>query len=246
MNDESMRDLVWSELDRSQATGASVQEYLQAVVERTAEVVGVPGSFSISVMLYGQPVTVATSDRLAWEADQVEFDAVDGPCVESMATGALCTDIDLEAETRWPAWAAMANLIGFRSAAAVPGALGPSDWLALNLYSVEPDAFPAATVHRAERFLAEVARTLPVALRLSEQNRLVAQLQEALASRATIDQALGVLMAQNRCSRDDAFGILRRASQHRNVKLRDVAAAVINRFTGHPASTTAAFRVDGR
>ena len=44
---------------------------------------------------------------------------------------------------------------------------------------------------------------------------------------------------------DEAFGILRRASQNRNVKLRDVAAAVIARFTGHEPATAPAFRTGG-
>ena len=83
---------------------------------------------------------------------------------------------------------------------------------------------------------------MPVAVRLARQSTEVAHLQQALVSRSTIDQALGVLMGQNRCSRDEAFGILRRASQNRNIKLRDVAAAVIDRYTGHPASPPSTFR----
>ena len=43
-------------------------------------------------------------------------------------------------------------------------------------------------------------------------------------------------MTQNQCTPETAFGILRRASQNRNVKLRDVAATIIERFTGHPAA----------
>lgn len=245
MTENALRDVVWHELDRSLRSTDSVQEYLQSTVQRTADVLGVEGSYSISVMLYDHPVTVATTDRLAWEADQVEFDTEDGPCVEAMRTGALTTGIDLSTETRWPAWAAVASLLGFHSAAGIPGAVAPDSWLALNLYSTEADAFDAGVIGRGQEFLSEIARTLPVALRLTEQNRLLAQLQEALASRAAIDQALGVLMAQNRCTQDEAFGILRRASQNRNVKLRDVAAAVISRFTGHEAATAPAFRTGG-
>lgn len=242
MSESAVRDLVWHELDRSLKSTDSVQEYLQSVVQRTADVLGVEGSYSISLILHDHPWTVATTERFAWEADQVEFDTAEGPCVEAMRTGALTTDVDLSSETRWPAWAAVASLLGFRSAAGIPAAVAPDSWLALNLYSTETDAFGVDVIGRGQQFLTEIARTLPVALRLAEQNRLLTQLQEALASRATIDQALGVLMGQNRCTRDEAFGILRRASQNRNVKLRDVAAAVISRFTGHEAATLPAFR----
>ena len=52
-------------------------------------------------------------------------------------------------------------------------------------------------------------------------------------------------MAQNRCSRDEAFALLRRASQHRNLKLREVARTVIERFTGHEAAEPPPFRAPG-
>jgi hypothetical protein len=88
-------------------------------------------------------------------------------------------------------------------------------------------------VDRAQQFVEVLALTLPLALQITRRASQVAQLQEALASRSTIEQALGVPMAQNRCTRDDAFGLLRRASQNRNIKLRDVASAIIHRFSGH-------------
>lgn len=55
----------------------------------------------------------------------------------------------------------------------------------------------------------------------------VAQLREALASRATIEQAKGMLMVTRRCSADEAFELLRGLSQDTNVRLADVAAALI-------------------
>ncbi|MEU4143773.1 ANTAR domain-containing protein [Streptomyces parvulus] len=52
------------------------------------------------------------------------------------------------------------------------------------------------------------------------------QLRRAIASRPVIDQARGVLMALHSCTSDEAWDILREASQLSNTKLRDVAAAV--------------------
>lgn len=59
-------------------------------------------------------------------------------------------------------------------------------------------------------------------------------MREALASRAAIDQALGVIMAQERCTSAQAFDVLRSASQNRNVKLRDVAREVVSSVSGEP------------
>jgi AmiR/NasT family two-component response regulator len=55
-----------------------------------------------------------------------------------------------------------------------------------------------------------------------------------MASRTTIDQALGILMGQLHCTADDAFAVLRNMSQDTNTKLREVAAAIITRTTGAP------------
>ncbi len=60
--------------------------------------------------------------------------------------------------------------------------------------------------------------------------------------RSTIDQAIGVLMAQERCTADEAFALLRQHSQHNNRKLREVATDLIVRVSGHPPATPAAFR----
>ena len=241
MSDDAFRHTVWTRLERSLAETSSVGDYLHAVVPHTGSLIGVDGSYSLSILLYGELFTVATTDRLAWDADQVEFDTEGGPCVVALREGIDTGLIDLRTETRWPAWSEVSSLLGFRSAAGIPVELAPGEWIAINLYAPEPDAFTGEPLKRAKLFGEELARTLPTALRLTEQAQLAAQLQEALASRSTIDQALGVLMAQNRCDRDVAFGILRRASQHRNLKLREVAAAVIERYTGHAAAEPPAF-----
>lgn len=236
MDDDAFRHHVWTRLERSLARTSSVQEYLQDAVVETGPLLEVEGSFSLSILLYGNLLTVATTDRLAWDADQVEFDTEGGPCVEALRNGTDTGVIDLRVEERWPAWTAVSTMLGFQAAAGVPADLGPGQRIALNLYTADPDGLNGDGLRRARLFNQEVARTVPTALRLTEQAQLAQHLQEALANRSTIDQALGVLMAQNRCSRDVAFGILRRASQHRNLKLREVAAAVIERFTGHPAA----------
>jgi AmiR/NasT family two-component response regulator len=62
-----------------------------------------------------------------------------------------------------------------------------------------------------------------------ELRELVAQLQDALANRAVIEQAKGMIMAQSRCTSDQAFDVLRRASQRTNRKVRDIATELVSR-----------------
>jgi hypothetical protein len=246
MLDAAFRHQVWTRLEPALRESASVEGYLQAATDMIEEVIGVVGSYSISTTLYGNLVTLGTSDRAAWEADQVEFDTESGPCVDALRTGAVFTAIDLEVERRWPAWSAVASLLGFRSAAGIPAEISPGHRIAINLYAPTPNEFGGEVALRATLFAEEVARTIPAAIRLFEADERVSQLEQALASRSTIDQALGVLMAQNKCTPDTAFGILRRASQNRNVKLRDVAASIIERFTGHPAAEPPRFQQASR
>ncbi|MFY9774201.1 MAG: ANTAR domain-containing protein [Trebonia sp.] len=65
---------------------------------------------------------------------------------------------------------------------------------------------------------------------------LTDQLRASLASRSVIDQALGVIMTQQRCTATEAFDILRSASQNRNVKVREIADQIIASIAGQPPS----------
>ncbi|WHP18855.1 ANTAR domain-containing protein [Cellulomonas sp. ES6] len=60
----------------------------------------------------------------------------------------------------------------------------------------------------------------------------VEDLTRALHSRPVIDQAIGVIMAQSRCSPARAMQILRSASQHRNRKVHDVASSIVEQVAG--------------
>jgi AmiR/NasT family two-component response regulator len=99
---------------------------------------------------------------------------------------------------------------------------------ALNVYSTEPAAF--ASPESLEAGL-EVAEVVAVAVanadshwQLGEQAR---NMRLAMESRAVIEQAKGVLMAQRRVDADVAFEILRDASQRYNRKLRDIATGIV-------------------
>jgi hypothetical protein len=237
-----LRVNVRQQLSTTLAAAGDLEGYLQSAVEGVSALLELDGSFTLSTTFDGRPVTVATSDRNAWQADQVEFDASDGPCFELLQTRKPPEQVDLATERRWPAWSGVAGLLGFRSAAAVGLELDSGDRMVLNGYSTTDALLSEEALDRSQQFMEELGYTIPVAIRLNKWAADVAHLQEALVSRSTIDQALGVLMAQNRCSRDEAFGLLRRASQNRNVKLRSVAVAIIERYTGHPAAPPPEFR----
>ena len=78
---------------------------------------------------------------------------------------------------------------------------------------------------RAQRL---AARTDRERLRYSAYARL----QARLASLPVIEQAKGIIMAKNGWSEDQAFDALRRASQRKNIKVRDLAAFIVASVAG--------------
>ena len=62
-------------------------------------------------------------------------------------------------------------------------------------------------------------------------------LLQAIRSRTEINLATGILMAQGGCSQSEAFELLAKVSNTRNVKLRIVAEEILQRFDGAPAGT---------
>ena len=154
MLDQAFRHEVWTRLEPALRQSPTIDSYLQAAADMTADVIEVVGSYSFSTSLYGNLITVASSDRAAWEADQVEFDTEDGPCVEALRTGTVFKAIDLAEDRRWPAWSAVATLLGFSSAAGIPAEVSPGQRIALNLYALRTpgvrrrDAAPGDPIRR--------------------------------------------------------------------------------------------------
>jgi GAF domain-containing protein len=109
---------------------------------------------------------------------------------------------------------------------------------AINLYSRSSGAFDANSAATAVLLAKQAAVALTSAHAFASAQATVDQLRQALISRAVIDQALGILMARERCSADRAFSMLREMSQHRNVRLRLIAQEVVDSITAEPDPDT--------
>ena len=209
-------------------------ELLDDIVHLASDTIGPQLWCGITLEAQDGPVTVALSHEPASRLDHVQYDHDDGPCLHSLRHGELVLLEDTRRERRWVEYCAAASALGVRSSLSVPlHAQGHAPG-ALNLYASRPEAFGRKEVGRAQAFGAEASRALDLAGRLTSAVELAHQLRQALVSRTTIDQAIGVIMGQNRCDADAAFDVLRTASQHRNVKLRDVAAKVLGSVQGAP------------
>jgi hypothetical protein len=113
---------------------------------------------------------------------------------------------------------------------------------ALNLYARYPHAFGVIDRGRGT-LLATMAGLAFSSVRTHEaEERRVVNLQAALATREMIGQAQGILIERERVTPDQAFDILRRASQHLNVKLRDIAQNLVD--TGERPDTGTPHDID--
>ncbi|WP_024367717.1 ANTAR domain-containing protein [Arthrobacter sp. TB 26] len=121
---------------------------------------------------------------------------------------------------------------GSASTLQVPLVLDGENSAVVSLYSARSAAFSPDDVEQARRFGADASRALLLALRISQLRESRDDIAAAMQSRTIIDLAIGAIMAQNRCGREAAFKILRNTSNNRNMKIRDVAAAVVASIAG--------------
>jgi len=207
-------------------SAGSVQDTLSRVV--TLAVATIEGCDFAGILLVQESAvtTPVHTDPVVSEIDAFQHDAGEGPCLDAMTQGMTFYAGDLGDDTRWPRFGPVAMARGIRSVLALPlfgdGTLG-----ALNLYGRYPRAF--GVIDRARGLLlAGVASLALSSARTHEsEERRLANLHAALATREIIGQAQGILMERERITAEEAFDILRRASQHLNLKLREVAKTLV-------------------
>jgi GAF domain-containing protein len=223
----------------------SVEQFLHEMAALAARLVNGRLSCGMTMEPDGRPVTVACSDKLAAQVDEVQYELDDGPCLHAMRDGHMVRIEDTAEKARWPEFEAQAAWHGIRSCLALPLNADGKPVGAINLYAREASAFGPAQARRAENFADNASGALTLAIRHASHASLIEQLRSSLSSRTVIDQALGIIMARERCTQARAFAILRSASQNSNVKLRDIASAVVTSVTGEPPQPAPPFE-EGR
>ena len=171
--------------------------------------------------------TTAHTDPIVIEIDALQHRYNQGPCLDAVADNATLYVDDLADDTRWPLYGPGAAAAGVRSVLALSLSASGTKGV-LNLYARYPQAF--GVIDRAKGLiLAGLAgHALSTAQAHDAETQRLDNLQGALLTRAVIGQAQGILMERERVTAVQAFDILRRASQHLNIKLRDVAQNLVD------------------
>ncbi|WP_051477127.1 GAF and ANTAR domain-containing protein [Arthrobacter sp. Br18] len=209
---------------------ADVEEFLIGLVKVAGKVLS--GSedevlCAVTLLRPRMKTTVASSSENARKMDEVQYRFDDGPCLRAAREGHIYYVEDFREDDRFPRYGPAIAGHGIRSALAVPIPLEGDTRSALNIYSPNASAFDPTAMAAAQELAGEASASLRLAIRIARLTDSGEHLRAAMESRTAIDLAAGVIMAQNRCSQDAAMTILKAASNTRNVKLRDVAAAVL-------------------
>jgi transcriptional regulator with GAF, ATPase, and Fis domain len=160
------------------------------------------------------------------ELFQLETDR-NGPCLEAFHTAAPVVVEDFSVEDdRWPGFAAQAQRYGFQAVQALPMRLREHTIGALNLFSATPGRLADEELQLGQA-LADVATIGILQYRtLARHETIIEQLQGALNSRVTIEQAKGALSYRGQIDLDTAFARLRDYARAHRMRLTDLASRV--------------------
>ncbi|QFX79527.1 GAF and ANTAR domain-containing protein [Streptomyces sp. SYP-A7193] len=201
----------------------SVHATLERITAAATELVEGCDEAGILILSGTTVRSLAPTGRLVVDSDLLQERLQEGPCFDAARTktGELTYRITdfTQGQPRWPAYAPQAHELGVGSMMGFLLYTEDEELGALDLYSRRPGAF-TETSETAGWLLASHA-----AVAFSGA-RTHAQMDQALATRHTIGEAMGILMSSRRLTEKQAFDVLRRYSQDHNVKLREVPRRV--------------------
>jgi GAF domain-containing protein len=203
----------------------SMEGLLQTVAELVTSVLPDDPEASVTLLVKGQPSTVASTGRFAVALDETQYERGHGPCLHAAGTGAVTEIADTRTDRRWPDYGRRAAAQGNFSSLSIPLVIDEDERVfgALNLYARKPEAFDEDSRSAALAFGPYAAVAAGNVHAFQNARTMADQLQAALENRAVIEQAKGVLIERYKVTPDQAFRLLAVASMKANRKLRQVA-----------------------
>jgi GAF domain-containing protein len=228
--------LAFAEFGRFKLSDTSLDDAMNRVATLAQQ--ALPDADEVSITLVGDhgPYTAAFTGDLALLLDERQYEHHRGPCLQAAAEKTTISVPDTATDTRWAGWAQRAAAAGAGSVLSVGLTILDDISGALNIYGRRPAAFDDDAVPLMQTF-ASYAVALANAHLYHSTADLARHLHAAMDSRAVIEQAKGIVIAERRCTPDEAFDFLIKVSQDTNRKLRDVAAALVNGVQGTSGSS---------
>ncbi len=211
---------------------------LGAVLRKIADlaVATVPGADEVSVTLRqrGGARSVAFTGQLAVVLDERQYADGFGPCMEAAATGQVISIEDTAHSQAYPGFGRLAHQHGIFQVLSVGMPTAQDTAGSLNVYgAVTTGPFTVQARQIASAFAGYAAVALLNAAIYAGAVAEVTQMHQAMASRAVIEQAKGILMRDRACTAQEAFEFLRDNSSRTNRKLNAVAQEIVTQASGH-------------
>ncbi|MEE1617032.1 GAF and ANTAR domain-containing protein [Brachybacterium sp. J153] len=241
MLDDSENDVSVSTMQSLLLQNPDIQDFLQDFTDLLARQLSLGGPdrwCAVSLLRERKAATAASSGPQALALDELQNSFTDGPCMTAIRENTVIRAGDLRSDGRWPDYAAAAQEQGVRAVLGLPFDLEDDAKAGLNVYSATPHDFDPVTVESIALQVEQASSAMRLAVRQALHSETARDLRAAMESRTVIDLAVGILMGRNRCSQEEAIGILKSASNHRNVALRDLAATLVASVGSAPARTS--------
>lgn len=166
--------------------------------------------------------TIAPTGDIAERIDELQYELREGPAYDVIrGDRSTVANFMSDAGANWPSFAPRAVELGIGAMVSLELIDEPGRRAALNLYASQGGTLETDALVIAELFASHASTTLGLVEHIEH-------LEKGLRSRTTIGQAIGITMERYTLDHDRAFGYLIRLSQDTNVKLRDVAADIVN------------------
>jgi GAF domain-containing protein len=227
----------FAELARITLSEQSLDTVMDTIARLTKRTIPGAAEVSVTIVERGKAKTVAFTGRLAKDLDERQYERGYGPCLACVEGNQPIVINDMVRDARWRHWALDASERGAGSSMSIPVPVQREVMAALNIYSTERQAFDPDSIELATTFGAYAGVALANMHLYEAQGQVAEQLQNAMQSRAVIEQAKGILMGQRRCNAEEAFDLLIGISQDTNRKLREVAQALVDQATGQDGNS---------
>jgi GAF domain-containing protein len=205
----------------------TLPEMLQRIVVIANNAIQSSDMAGVTLDVGGLASTAAYTDESVAEIDEAQYrPGGSGPCVDAARLGQVFVILSTTNDRRWPKFSQCCAANDVHSTLSAPVIARSAKRAALNLYAGCDGAFNDDDIELAEALAKQAAVAIENAEAYYSVKQLSEQLQVALDTRIVIEQAKGLLMAAGR-SPDEAFDVLKRASQRENRKLRDIATDLI-------------------
>jgi GAF domain-containing protein len=193
-----------------------------------AATVSVPGcdAASIAISISGRPSTAAITTRAALELDMLQYDTADGPCLTAFRTMSTVRVDLIEDGDTFPHFAVAARKKGFRGVLSLPAFWGDEVVATMNIYS-RTGPFDETAVSVAAVLAAQVAIAVSRSPEYAAARSVVEEAQRNAEDDAEVNLATGLLMINEACTAEQAEGLLRRAAEHDEQSMLEIAQRII-------------------